>query len=93
MAEQEIVALARALKYNPGPAPDFFAISLSDTVAIASVIRGIYVGVGGDIVVKNAAGTTVTFKAVPQGAILPVTAPVLIVMSTGTTATNLVGLV
>jgi len=71
-----------------------FAIALSDTVDLPNITRGIYVGTGGDIVLNlqdyNGTATTLTFKAVPQGVILPVRCSR--VKSTNTTASNLVGL-
>jgi hypothetical protein len=60
----------------------------SDTAFVDYV--GVYVGVGGDLVLQSVAGTSVTFKNVPTGAVLPVR--VIRVMSTSTTATNIVGL-
>ena len=53
--------------------------------------RAIYVGTGGDIALVDAAGNAVTFKAVPQGSVLPVRARAVRVA--GTTAADLVGLV
>ena len=71
-----------------GPALNAFAVLPSDTAAVAA--RSIYVGGAGDVAVTMQGGGTVTFKAVPAGAILPVR--VSKVFMTGTTATNLVGL-
>jgi hypothetical protein len=34
--------------------------------------RGVYVGTGGDVVLKNEAGANITFKNVPNGAVLPI---------------------
>jgi len=45
-------------------------VTPSDTVTIAG--RAIYVGVGGDINLELADGSTRLFVAVPQGTILPV---------------------
>lgn len=55
------------------------------------LFAAIYVGVGGDVKVKDSAGTTVTFKNVPSGSILPL-ADVELIYLTDTSATNLVGL-
>lgn len=53
--------------------------------------RALYVGTGGDVAVVTAAGDTVTFINVPDGAILPVR--VTQVLATGgTTASNFVGI-
>ncbi len=66
------------------------AITRHDTT-VQPKFAAIYVGVGGDVKVKDAAGNTVTFKNVPSGSILPV-ANVELVYLTDTSATDLVGL-
>lgn len=67
-----------------------FAITPHDTNVLTNVCRAVYVGVTGDVTVRLANDSAnVTFKAVPAGTILPI-APKL-VLSTGTTATNLLG--
>jgi hypothetical protein len=69
-----------------------FAITPNDSVDLAAFIRGIYVGGTGDVALICEDNTAaVTFVGVPTGTILPVRAKR--VLSTGTTATNLVGLV
>ncbi len=66
-----------------------FAVTKSDAT-IFSATRALYVGGTGDIAVVFAGNSTaVTLKAVPVG-ILPV--QVTMVMSTNTTATDIVGL-
>lgn len=66
-----------------------FAVTKSDSTVLASV-RGLYIGVTGDVAVVMAGTTTaVTFKAAPVG-ILPLR--VTKVMSTNTTATDIVAL-
>jgi len=50
---------------------------------------GLYVGVTGDVTVQSVTGTSVLFKAVPAGAIIP--GRFIRVMVTGTTATNICG--
>lgn len=50
---------------------------------------GIYVGVTGDVVIRTIVGNDVTFKAVPGGTTLPIACRG--VVTTGTTATDLVG--
>ena len=75
-------------------ASDFYAMSsyLSDTVDLPynRQIRAIVVGGAGDVVCHNIHGTSVTFAAV-AGQILPIQPKR--VLSTGTTATGLVGLI
>jgi hypothetical protein len=72
------------------PARDAFAITPNDSTDLAVSTRALYVGGTGNVKVDTVAGTTVTFTAVPVG-ILPVR--VRRVHSTGTTATNIVGMV
>lgn len=71
-------------------AEDFFAITPHNSTNFTYAVRGIYVGVTGDVVAVTEGGAAITFKAVPAGMILPVRA--IRVNSTGTTATDLVGL-
>ncbi len=67
---------------------DGVAVTKSDTATIRHT-RGIYVGGTGDLVVRTLRGTTLTFVAVPAGALLPIR--VDMVMS-ATTATSIVAL-
>lgn len=63
------------------------AITVSNTATLSPCY--VYVGVSGDVAVVPALqDTSVTFKNVPQGTILPV--KVKKVLSTGTTATDMV---
>jgi hypothetical protein len=73
------------------PAVDCFAITASDTAPFPATARAIYVGGAGNVTVVTANTSVVTFVAVPVGFILPVQC--VRVNATGTTATNLVGLV
>ena len=68
-----------------------FAITPSDGTDLQEVVRGIYVGVAGNLAVMLLDGiTTVTFTAVPVGTNLPVR--VKRVMATNTTAGGLMGM-
>ena len=66
----------------------------SDSTVFTYFTRALYVGGAGDVAVKimNQAGTeaSVTFVGVPAGAILPIACSQL--LSTGTNATNVIGL-
>lgn len=81
--------------YGGGPnqsASLYFAITPHNSTDFTQgYVRGIYVGVTGDVVAVGQNGTAITFKNVPQGSVLPIEAKR--VNSTGTTATDLVGLV
>lgn len=76
------------------PATRAAALTKSDSTVIAPATRGLYVGGGGDVAVRilNASGVaaSVTFANVPAGTILPIVCDQL--LSTGTTATNVLGL-
>ena len=71
------------------PASEAVAITLSDTVNHAP-FRAFYVGVTGDVKIDTPLGQTVTLKNCVQGSIVPIKA--IRFYSTGTTATNLIGL-
>lgn len=71
-----------------GIATDAFAITPHDTNA--QLAAALYTGSGGSIAVRTDAGTTLTFANVTAGTILPV--KVNRVLSTGTTATGIIGL-
>lgn len=78
------------------PAQDAFAVTPSDSVL--QYFRALYVGNGvssgstpGDVVIVTLGGTTVTFKNVPLGSVLPIAGSQ--VNSTNTTATSIVGLI
>lgn len=87
-AVDESSGLQEALQ---APANEAAAITPHDTNTLASVTRGIYVGGDGDLTVDMAAtGTSVLFKAVKAGTILPIRATR--VYDTGTDATYLVAL-
>ena len=68
---------------------DAVAITPSDTVNLTQPCV-IYAGSGGAIKVTTAQGTAITFSSIQPGAILPL--QVIRVWSTGTTATNIVGI-
>jgi hypothetical protein len=66
---------------------DAAAVTKSDSAFVD--FYGLYVGGAGDVAVKTGAGNSVTFSSVPAGTIIPLR--VTQVLSTGTTATNIVG--
>ena len=65
-------------------------ITPHDTTALTYKPRGIYIGGGGTLKVTMIDGGTVTFNGLVAGQFLPITPT--IVFSTGTSATNLIGL-
>lgn len=73
---------------NPMQSPTGVSITKSDSVV--QYYRSIFVGVTGDVTILDTAGTSLLFKGVPAGFLLPVACSK--VMSTGTTATNLIGI-
>lgn len=73
------------------PSEDCFAIAPSDTNDLAHATKAIYVGEGGNVMVRSVRGQAdVTFLNVPSGAILDVR--LRAVRQTGTTAASIVGL-
>ena len=84
---------------NASPAIKSFAITPADNtpfqVTIGGIVygfcRAIYVGGTGDVTIINMDGTTVKYTACPVGLIIPAIAQG--VMSTGTSATSLVGMI
>jgi len=77
---------------NPiAPALSCFAVVADDETDLPAITKALYVGTGGDIVLRSARGEEdVTFRNVPSGYILDVR--VRAVRSSGTSAADLVGL-
>ena len=73
------------------PGMDMFAVTPHDSNDFALSARGLYVGVGGTVVVVTLANVAITFVNVASGQILPVACRR--VNSTSTTATNIIGLI
>jgi len=72
------------------PAYQFAAVTPSNTTILRGV-RALYIGGAGNVaVVGKDGGSAVTFTGVAAGTVLPVQASM--VMSTNTTATNIVAL-
>ncbi len=69
-----------------------FAITPSDSSELSAIIRQLYVGVTGDVKVISAGGSTITHVAVPAGAYIS-GLRIRKVLSTGTTASSLIGYV
>jgi hypothetical protein len=66
-----------------------FAVTPSDTVNFDYVARALYVGTTGTVIVVGQNGVSVTFTAVPAGALLPVAC---IRVGASSSASNIVGL-
>jgi len=73
------------------PAIDAFAVTPDDGADLPIVARALYVGSSGDVNAVTLGGTTVRFKAVSAGGILPCS--ITRVLSTDTTASDIVALV
>lgn len=69
---------------------DGFAVTKSDSETFARPVRALYVGVTGDVTIRTLGGTNLTFKAVPAGGYVFCRCDR--VLSTGTTATDIVAL-
>ena len=74
-----------------GPAARCFAVTPHASDDLPEMVRGLYVGGAGDVAVVDAEGGATTFRNLSAGQVLPVR--LRAVRSTGTTATDLVGLV
>lgn len=72
------------------PSEDFFAITPNDNTDLLSVTRGVYIGGSGDIVAQERGGESVTFVGLVAGSVYPFR--FRRILATGTTATNIVGL-
>jgi hypothetical protein len=73
------------------PAKAAFAITPDDNADLPIVPKAIFIGTGGDLVVRAVdSDLDVTFANLPDGAILPVR--VRAVRATGSTAADIVGL-
>ena len=74
------------------PSSDCFAITPNDTQELSKATKAIYVGSGGDLVVRPVGSSAdVTFRNVIGGSILDVR--VRAVRETGTSALDIVGMV
>lgn len=67
-----------------------FPITPADSI-LTTKARALYIGTGGNVTVLTSNGSSVTFSNVVAGTILPVS--VKQVSSTGTTASNIIGLI
>lgn len=87
-------AVERFLKAPPlhTSAPEnAFPIVPSDVDDIDAITRAVYVGSGGNMVVRmSGSGGNVTFRNIPSGALLPIR--ISRVLATGTTAADIIGL-
>jgi type 1 fimbria pilin len=73
------------------PATRALAVVPDDTAPLSDTPKGLYVGTGGDIVMRGLNGTSdQTWKAVPSGTVLPFRAQY--VRATGTTAADMLAL-
>jgi hypothetical protein len=72
------------------PAVHGFAVTPSDGVDLVDVTRAVYVGGSGNVALTLLSGATLTLAGVAGGTLLPLRAKAI--KATGTTATNLVGL-
>ena len=68
-----------------------FDITPDDTSELSEVTRAVYVGQGGDMAIELSGGGSVVLKGLKPGVIYPLR--LARVLATGTTATDLVGMV
>lgn len=82
--------MAGRVQYDLSSAHNGSSVTPSDATILAAGVRGLWVGVTGDVAIKFVGGATVTLGAVPAGTLLAV--QVTQVLATGTTATGIVAL-
>ena len=88
MSNMPFTALTAA---DAAPANSFSAVTPSDTADLNGYCRGLYVGTAGNVALIGQPGSsTITFVGVQSGTVLPIRASR--VMSTNTTASNIVAL-
>lgn len=67
------------------------AITPADSDLAGGAVRALYVGGSGNVKITDPQGNAVTFANVPAGVVLPVMAKRI--WATGTTASNIIGLI
>jgi hypothetical protein len=77
-------------KFDNGPGYEYTPIIPNDLNLLKVPIRGFYVGVGGDVAVKDIKGDTVIFVGLLAGHVYWLGAAA--VLGTGTTATAIIGI-
>ena len=88
MATDQFIANYTELE---SPAEDAFAVTPHATNELSQVCRALHIGVAGNVKLVTKGGTTVLFKGLQNGQLLPVRASKVLV--TSTTATDIVALV
>jgi hypothetical protein len=73
-----------------GPAEFWAAVTPANGTDLSYLTRALWIGVGGNVAITGKNGSSATFANVPSGTLLPVRA--YRVLSTGTTATNIVAI-
>ena len=73
-----------ATPVEPVTACDAAAVTKSDTTVFTRIPTALYIGGTGDVTVRTAKGTTVTFSAVPVGAVLPIRVDQVLAATTAT---------
>lgn len=73
------------------PAQGAFSVTPNDATDLTMVTRALYIGGAGDVAVTMKGGGEVTFSGLAAGQFMPVR--VVRVKDTGTTASNILGLV
>lgn len=90
MVAVPVIGDGRFFRELTDPVQHVLAVTKSDATVFAQFTRALYVGGGGDVAIVTPAGDSVVFVGVLAGSILPVRA--YQVLSTGTSATSILGL-
>lgn len=75
--------------YNGNPGETHLSVTKSDSTTYDPPLAFLYVGGAGDVAIQDKNGTQVTWVGVAAGSIIPMRC--VKVLSTGTTATSIVG--
>jgi hypothetical protein len=79
-----------ASQIQPITGQDALAVTKSDTTVYNRKFAAVWVGGAGDVAIRTAQGTTVTFVGAAAGSLIPVSGDM--VMSTNTSATSIVAI-
>lgn len=90
-----MAAVAGPVPFEPGTGvmPAFNGVEITPSATnLASIVRALYIGVAGNVVILTPASASLTFINVQAGSILPVMALAVAATASGTTAGNIIGL-
>lgn len=90
-----MAAIAGPTPFEPGTGvmPAFDGVEITPSATnLASIVRALFIGVAGNVVILTPASVSLTFQNLQAGSILPVMAMKVATTASGTTAGNIIGL-